>query len=155
MFFSTSQSLKEVGQAVSFRLNKKQNNQKLSQSNQIKVYSLDCYNDNVSNTNEHVGITTPKREVLLLSPSALVQVGASPSSSRYSSIRKLEFGSSEKKRSLDSIRKLNFFKFKLSCFSCSFFLAYSDIFDSLRLNFNNFIFKKDGCCLSAKYSKNI
>lgn len=113
MFFSSGQSLKEVGQAVSFRLNKKQTLNTKPQNSQIEISSLDNLefsSENKHNNLEHIGITTPKREVLLLSPSALVQVGASPSSSRYSSIRKLEFGKTEKRKSLDSIRKLNFFK---------------------------------------------
>ena len=38
-------------------------------------------------------INTPKREALLLSPSALVQVGASPHSKRYSAMRKIDFSS--------------------------------------------------------------
>ena len=41
-------------------------------------------------------INTPKRESLLLSPSALIQVGASPDSKRYSSIRKIDFEHKER-----------------------------------------------------------
>lgn len=53
-------------------------------------------------------VETPKRSALMLSPSALVQVGASPHSQRYSSIRKIDF--EEGKGMNRSIKKLDFFK---------------------------------------------
>lgn len=49
-------------------------------------------------------ISTPKRQVLLLSPSALIQIGASPHSRRYSSIRKIDFA----RGIAPSVRRLNF-----------------------------------------------
>jgi len=52
---------------------------------------------------------TPKREALLLSPSALVQIGASPSSKRYNSIRKINFEQEDRKMH-PSVRKLDFLK---------------------------------------------
>lgn len=94
---------------MSFLLDRKQ---KIKPENKIKTHQVDnrLFEEDKPNKIELKEIETPKREALLLSPSALVQVGASPSSQRYSSIRKLEFENFEKKRNFDSIRKLNFFK---------------------------------------------
>lgn len=58
---------------------------------------------------EHIGIRTPKRESLLLSPSALIQIGASPSSRRYNSIRKINFEQDGEKMH-PSVRRLSFLK---------------------------------------------
>lgn len=67
--------------------------------------------DNVENTAPGLcsEIKTPKREALLLSPSALIQIGASPFSKRYNSIRKIDFEHEERKVHA-SVRKLDFFK---------------------------------------------
>lgn len=54
-------------------------------------------------------IKTPKREALLLSPSALVQVGASPYSKRYSAMRKIDFDQEDRKIHA-SAKRLNFFR---------------------------------------------
>lgn len=55
-------------------------------------------------------MATPKREALLLSPSALIQVGASPVSKRYNSMRKIDFENGEKKSIHASAKRLDFFK---------------------------------------------
>ncbi len=59
--------------------------------------------------NQKIEIETPKRESLLLSPSALIQIGASPDSKRYDSIRKIDFEGEERKIHA-SVRKLDFLK---------------------------------------------
>lgn len=55
-------------------------------------------------------ITSPERRAILLPQSALVQVAGSPSSKRYSSMRKIDFNISSSKKSYNSVKKLNFIK---------------------------------------------
>lgn len=57
---------------------------------------------------QHVQISTPKREALLLSPSAFIEIAASPSSKRYSSIRKIDFESCAGRKVHASAKKLDF-----------------------------------------------
>lgn len=52
---------------------------------------------------------TPKREAILLSPSALIQIGASPNSKRYNSTRKIDF-EQENRKIHPSVRKLDFLR---------------------------------------------
>ena len=125
---------REEGQTVSFLISKnkesknkeskkeesKKEESKKEESNNkenINKENINKENKNKENINKENKnkesnsiVNTPKREALLLSPSAFIQIGASPSSSRYSSIRKLEFGIVEEKRNFESTRKLNFFK---------------------------------------------
>lgn len=69
--------------------------------------SLTSKSSTINTQNTH--IETPKRASLLLSPSALVQIGASPSSKRHSLIRKI--GSEKKNEKIHaSARKLSFLK---------------------------------------------
>ncbi|KAI5150619.1 hypothetical protein ENBRE01_1603 [Enteropsectra breve] len=58
-------------------------------------------------TSAELSVETPVRESILLSPSALVQVGASPLSKRYDSVRKIEFEYDSSKKS-GPTKKLNF-----------------------------------------------
>lgn len=71
--------------------------------------SPDDDNSNINN-NEEMCMATPKREALLLSPSALIQVGASPVSKRYNSMRKIDFENGERKNAHASAKRLDFFK---------------------------------------------
>lgn len=58
----------------------------------------------------HLEVATPKREALLLTPSALVQVGGSPYSKRYLSTRKIDFVPGGSRRTHSSSKRLSFFK---------------------------------------------
>lgn len=53
-------------------------------------------------------VSTPKRETILLSPSAFVEVAASPCSKRYSSMRKIDFEDSIERKVHPSAKKLDF-----------------------------------------------
>lgn len=63
-----------------------------------------------SHPKKYIEIETPKREALLMSPSALVQVEASPLSKRYLSMRKIYFSFEDTTKMPFTAKKLNFTK---------------------------------------------
>lgn len=59
---------------------------------------------------EVLGTPTPQRKALLLSPSALVQVGGSPNSKRYTAMNNVGLGTKSPQASRKCVKRLSFAK---------------------------------------------